>query len=71
MGHRQRGQRLRADRERGKPGSSLAATVKDEYERRAEPRWASGILALIVAAVAIGTLGWMLWPRDLGDQRPA
>jgi hypothetical protein len=27
------------------------------------PRWITGILALIVAAVAIGALGWMLWPR--------
>ena len=27
------------------------------------PRWAPGILALVVAVEAIGALGWMLWPR--------
>jgi hypothetical protein len=35
------------------------------------PRWIIGILAIIVAAVAIGTLGWMLWPRLTGDVRTA
>jgi hypothetical protein len=29
----------------------------------AGPRWATGIRALIVAAAAIGALGWLLWPR--------
>ena len=29
----------------------------------APSRWVTGILALIVAAAAIGVLGWMLWPR--------
>jgi hypothetical protein len=27
------------------------------------PSWVTGIFSLIVAAGAIGTLGWMLWPR--------
>jgi hypothetical protein len=27
------------------------------------PRWETAIAALGIAALAIGLLGWMLWPR--------